>query len=85
MYKLLYHNRVAKFLTKLSPKEKKLVIEKLEFLQKDPFTYMLDIKNTARTRNYRLRVRNIRIIFELNTMNKIIFIQKIDFRGSVYN
>ncbi|HLC94029.1 MAG TPA: type II toxin-antitoxin system RelE/ParE family toxin [Patescibacteria group bacterium] len=86
MYKLLYHNRVAKFLKKLSPKEKKLVIEKLEFLQKDPFTQLLDIKKlTETTKNYRLRIRNMRVVFELNNKNKIIFIQNINFRGNVYN
>ncbi len=33
---------------------------------------------------YRLRKGKIRIIFEINTSEKIMYIEKIDFRGDVY-
>uniref|UniRef100_A0A7V5XFW8 Addiction module toxin RelE n=1 Tax=Thermodesulfobacterium geofontis TaxID=1295609 RepID=A0A7V5XFW8_9BACT len=33
---------------------------------------------------YRLRKGKLRIIFELNKHNKVIFVERIDFRGEVY-
>lgn len=33
---------------------------------------------------YRLRKGKLRIIFEVNKIDKVIFVEKIDFRGDVY-
>lgn len=86
MYKLAYHHKAVKLLEKLSIKEKQLISQQLELLQQNPFAKTLDIKKLAATiRTHRLRVKNIRIIFEPDTKRKIIFIHNTDFRGSVYN
>lgn len=85
MFKLLYHPRVLKFLKKLSKKETKLILEKLEILAKDPFSGHLDIKKLETTqRSYRLRIGNLRVIFEVDSQKKVIFIHEIGFRGSIY-
>lgn len=86
MYKLAYRHKTIKFLDKLSVKERKLVIQKFDSLQNNPFTKNLDIKKlTATIGSYRLRVRNIRIIFEVDVKKQIIFIHNADFRGNIYN
>ena len=85
MYQLLYHPRTEKFLKKISQKELSKIILKLERLRKDPNNKNLNIKKLATTqKSYRLRLGNIRVIYELDKKNKIIYIHDIDFRGNIY-
>jgi len=85
MYKVFFRERTLKFLTKrLPPKIKHQVFKKIENLSKDPFTRSLDVKKLSFFKNlekaYRLRIGNLRIIYELDTKNKIITVYDIDFR-----
>jgi len=85
MYKLVYHPRVFKFLTKISKKEAKRIVEKIEDLDKNPLSEELNVKKLATTkRSYRLRIGNFRVIFEIDFENKIIYIHEVGFRGNIY-
>ncbi|KKQ24089.1 MAG: hypothetical protein US40_C0011G0004 [Candidatus Roizmanbacteria bacterium GW2011_GWC2_37_13] len=85
MYKLVYHPRVFKFLTKISKKEAKRIVEKIEILDKNPLSKELDVKKLATSkRSFRLRIGNFRVIFEVDFEKKIIYIHEVGFRGSIY-
>ncbi|PJE68902.1 hypothetical protein COU96_02730 [Candidatus Shapirobacteria bacterium CG10_big_fil_rev_8_21_14_0_10_38_14] len=85
MYKVAFRERTLKFLTKKLPfKSRKKVLKKIETLAKNPFTPTLDIKKLSFFKNlqkaYRLRIGNLRIIYELDTKKKKIIIYQIDYR-----
>jgi len=85
MYKLLYHPRCIKFLQKLPKRETDKILLKIGQLKKDPLSSELDIKKLATTkRSYRLRIGNIRVIYEVENKGKVIYIHEIDFRGNIY-
>lgn len=85
MYQLLYHPRATKFIRKLSVEQKEKIVEKIKKLAVNPFALNLDVKKLINTnRSYRQRIGDIRVIFEINPENKIIYIQDIGFRGSIY-
>lgn len=84
MYKLLYHPRSLKFLKKVSKKDSKKIVEKIDSLTKNPLSGT-NIKKLATTqRSYRLRVGKIRVIYEVNDKERAIYIHDIDFRGNIY-
>jgi len=83
MSKIYYHPRAVKFLSKIPRKTSQTVYFKINQLRDSGFWKNLDIKKLVNTQaSYRLRVANIRVIFELN--NKNIYIHEIDFRGNIY-
>lgn len=85
MYKLVYHPRVFKFLTKISKKEAERIVKKIEILDKNPLSEELNVKKLASTkRSFRLRIENFRVIFEVDFEKKIIYIHEVGFRGSIY-
>lgn len=84
MNKVVFHPEAKKFLRKISKKDLRQIVNKLELLQKNPFSNRLDIKRLATKNSYRLRVGTIRVIYELHLKQKIIYIRNIDFRGGVY-
>lgn len=85
MYKLLYHPRCKKFLKKIPKKDSKRIVEKIDEVCENPFSESLNIKKLADTKNsYRLRVGNIRIVYEVDTLGQKLFVADIDFRGNIY-
>lgn len=75
MFQLLLHKQAQKSLKKLNPSERKKVINKLLKLQNNPKDPLLDIKPFKDTqRSYRLRISNIRIIYQIQ--KKSIYIRK---------
>ena len=85
MYEVLHHPRAIKFLDKIDKRERHKIILKIDQLQKNSFSKALDIKRLANVKiSYRLRVGKIRLIFDINESEKIIYITKIDYRGNVY-
>lgn len=85
MYTILYHPRTQKFLSKIPRKDASKLIDKLSVLSRNPFTHSLDIKKLATTTaSYRLRVGTIRVIYEVNTVRKHLYVHDIDFRGNIY-
>ncbi|MFN4212853.1 MAG: type II toxin-antitoxin system RelE family toxin [Microgenomates group bacterium] len=85
MYKICYHPRVEKFLKKLPKQITKKIFEKIEILKKNPFSFQLDSKKLITTeKSYRLKIGKIRVVYEINTQNKLIYVHYIDFRGNIY-
>lgn len=85
MYKLLYHPAVAKFFKKLSKDEARKIIEKMNTVATNPYAPNTNIKRMADSvKSYRLRVGNIRVIYELNSTTQTIYIMDADFRGNIY-
>ena len=83
--KVVYHPRAVKFLRKLPNKEAERVLSKIEILKISSQSATLDIKKLATTaRMFRLRVGNIRVIYEIYTESETVYIHEIDFRGNVY-
>lgn len=85
MYQLFFHPQTIKKLKQIHPNDKKRVLDKLMLLSDDPQNSSLNIKKLANTQNnYRLRIGDMRVIFELDSANKLIRIWDIDYRGSIY-
>ena len=84
-YKLFYHPRSLKFLSKIERKTFLDLVEKIDNLIIIPWKIKQEIKKLPTAKNsYRLRVGKIRVIFEINHQNKIIYILDIDYRGNIY-
>jgi len=84
MYQLLYHPRVERQLKKLTLKEREKVIAKIDQLTQDPFA-QLDIKKLANTTSsYRLRIGEIRVLYELDQDTQTLTIVEVGYRGQVY-
>lgn len=85
MYALLYHPRVEKFLVKIPKKDARRILEKIELLQKNPDSAVLDTKKLVNTkRSYRLRVGTIRVIYEKDDTRRVLYMHDMDFRGNIY-
>lgn len=85
MYKVFFREKALKALQrKLHPKDKDRILQRIEVLSEDPFSSSLDVKKLSGFENiqkaYRLRVGEIRVIYELDTQTKKIIIYKIDYR-----
>lgn len=82
---ILYHPRSIKFLQKIPKKEAKKVIGAIGKLTSSSHISNLDIKKLINTkRSYRIRIGNIRVVFEIDEKQKVIYIHEIDFRGNIY-
>ena len=76
-YRILLHKSVSKFLKKCPAKQKQSIKEKLEQLKQNPLDETLDIKSLQGYENlYRLRVGQIRLIYQIENGELIIFIIK---------
>lgn len=85
MYKLLYHPSCLKRLKKIPQVDRERIFKKLKRLSSNPFSSVLDIKKLVKTKkSYRLRVGDLRAIYELDEEEKIIYVWEIDYRGKVY-
>ncbi len=85
MYQLLYHPSCQKQLKKLSLSERKRLFKKINQLAERPFAGNLDVKKLVNTkRSYRLRVGDLRLIFELDNSNKRLYVWEIGWRGQIY-
>ena len=85
MFRVFFREKTLKSLNRvLAPVDKKRTLKKLEELAINPFAPGFDIKKLANFENlekaYRLRVGNVRIIYELEMKEKIIIVYKIDYR-----
>lgn len=81
MYKLIIRPKAEKHFARLPKKLQEKILKSLNRLKEDPFQERLDIKKLIGTqKSYRLRVGELRIIYEMNTDSKEIFVTDIDFR-----
>lgn len=83
-YKILYTEKTKKELFKLSSIDIERSLKKISNLD-IPFQPNLNIRKMTETDNfYRLKFNKIRIIFEVLSSQKIIWIRKIAYRKDVY-
>lgn len=81
MYKLVVKPSADKNFSKIPKKFQEKVFKKLTLLEIDPFQSGIDVKKlTGSKKSYRLRVGELRVIYELDTDKKEIFVTDIDFR-----
>lgn len=85
MFRIFYHPRAYKFLKKLPKNQIRQIIAKIDKLEDNPFSKEANIKKLATTkRSFRLRIGNIRVVYEVASEKKIIYINDIDFRRNIY-
>lgn len=81
MYQLIIRPKAEKHFAKLPQKLKEKILKALKKLEDHPFQTGLDIKKLMGTqKSYRLRVGELRVIYEIDTGNQEIFVTDIDFR-----
>ncbi|MBI2596513.1 type II toxin-antitoxin system RelE/ParE family toxin [Candidatus Daviesbacteria bacterium] len=81
MYRLATLPRAEKHFAKLPQKTQQKIFIALSKLANNPFNRELNIKKmVASKQSYRLRVGELRVIYEMDTKSKAIFILDIDFR-----
>lgn len=86
MYKITVKSQAKKFLEKkLDRKAQLKVSAKIDALAQDPFAPHPNLdKLKDMLHGYRLRIGDIRLIYEVDTDGQKIIIWKIDWRGSIY-
>lgn len=81
MYCLLIRPRAEKNFARFPRQLQTKISSTLKKLQDDPFAKNLDVKKLVGTsKSYRLRVGEVRIIYEVDTRAKQIYVTDIDFR-----
>lgn len=81
MYKVAISPKAEKHFSRLPKNLQEKIVKKLKFLQHDPFQVGLDVKKLAGTdKSYRLRVGELRVLYQMDTTLKAIFVSDIDFR-----
>ncbi len=85
MYRIVYEKETAKFLRKVTLGQLQKIKTKLEAVAKDPFGSHPNLTSLkGMTSGFRLRLGNLRVVYEAEPKTKTIIVWKIDFRGSVY-
>lgn len=85
MYRVYHHRAAEKALARLSRKQAKKIVDKIEKVAINPFaahpncTKMLDLPH-----GYRLRIGSMRVVYEVDSISKTMIVWKIGPRGSVY-
>ena len=84
-YRILYSSRAEKYLTRLTSSKVNTILNRIEYVSLNPFKQDNNIKKLSGTvSSYRLRIGDIRVIYDLNTQIKTMFVVKIAPRGSIY-
>ncbi len=85
MYQVHYHHRAEKALERLVLSHAKRILDKIAEVAKDPFA---EHPNCTKMRDlpvgYRLRVGDMRVVYEVDTESRTMIVWKIGPRGSVY-
>ena len=85
MYKVFYHRRARKHLKKLPKADQIKIATKVSKLQLNPLNHELDIVRYQKAKkSWRVRTGNLRIIYTFNSKQKIILIEFLGYRGSIY-
>lgn len=86
MFALKIEKRAEKFINRLSSKDQDIVFSKLSALRTHPYKNNLDIKKLhGSTDNiFRLRIRDIRIIYKIYNKELIILVIDAGFRKDIY-
>lgn len=84
MYKITYTTQAVKNLLKLPRNTALLIREKLEQVALDAFAPIPNVKKLLGRPGYRLRVGDLRVIYEINSNEFVILVIKIGPRGDIY-
>lgn len=77
-----YSKQAEKFLTKIPEKHSKTIRMKIKQYAENPDSLKNLVKKLQGTSYYRLRVGDYRVVFDED--GRIVFVRKIESRGSVY-
>lgn len=82
-YTLTYHKDAVKFIAKQEKAIQERMVQGLRGLLSDPPTG--DIKQMKGSIGlYRLRIGTIRVLFEINRSERVVYIRAMDYRGGIY-
>lgn len=83
MLDVKYSNQASKFLKKVDKESVKRLLDKIEKLREEPFPQ--NMKRVEGQRFFRVRVGKHRILYEVDKVNNLLGIVKIDKREKVYD
>lgn len=84
MYQVEFTRVATKSLQKISSVYQEAILEKIEALAKEPYSYP-NVKALRGMENtYRLRVSDYRVVYQINDGQLIILVIDIDHRGRIY-
>jgi len=84
-FQIVFTKIAQKHFGALTNKTKRKVAKILLILELDPFSQRLNIKKMKSLKDtYRIRLGDIRIVYIMNSENKILTIADLDFRGNIY-
>ena len=85
MYQLSFHRKVLKQLKKLPKDDRVKILKKIRQLRYNPMNFNLDIRPYYNAeKGWRIRAGNLRAIYTFDIKNKVIYIEYLGYRGSVY-
>lgn len=82
-YEVLLSKRANRDLDSLGPALRRRIVLRLEELGEDPFARGT-VKLQGRDNVYRVRVGDYRILYEVLSSEKIVLVEKIDHRSTIY-
>ena len=81
---IFIHKDAIKFLKKLNPKLRERIKSSISALKFFPLVKLDIVKLAGYKNSFRLRIGSIRILFEYQEKERVIFIRKIGFRESFH-
>lgn len=84
MYKIIFKKEAAKSLDKLQRNVAKLIRKKLMAVAANPYAEHPNVRKLQGRDGYRLRVREWRVIYEIQNDQMVILVLRIAPRGEVY-
>lgn len=84
MYQVVYKKRATKMLARMSPVDRRRMLDALGELARDPAAAKLDTKRLQARNGFRLRVGDWRVLYELESERLIIQVLQIGPRGDIY-
>jgi len=84
MYRVVLEKQAKEFLDSIPSDLKNRVIQKINALAVDPYAKNNNVKKLRAREGYRLRVGNIRVIYDIADDVLMIYVMLADFRKDIY-
>ena len=84
MYRISFTKQAYRAFRRMPQNTSKLIREKLERIAADPYAQHNNVTKLQNRPGYRLRVGDLRVIYELQDDQLVILILKIGSRGEIY-
>ena len=85
-YTVFYASKAEKYLLHLPFSKSQTILKRILFVASDPFKKDNNITKLEGTASgYRLRIGDIRVIYQIDTVNQAMYIVKIAPRGAIYS